>query len=85
MEALGPAVELLRLARPGGGTYFIEYRWPVGVFDSQAGGIPAGVLVHTESPDMAVPLSPDYGDSDTALVDMHPIPGSRRLSGRTPR
>jgi chitodextrinase len=75
MEALGPAVELLRLAKPGGGTYFVEYRWPVGVFDSQAGGIPAGVLVHTESPDMAVPLAPDYGDSDTALVDMHPDPG----------
>jgi chitodextrinase len=75
MEALGPAVELLRLAKPGGGTYFVEYRWPAGVFDSQGGGIPAGVLVHTESPDMAVPLAPDYGDSDTALVDMHPDPG----------
>lgn len=75
MESLGPAVELLRLAKPTGGTYFVEYRWPVGTFDSQAGGIPAGVLVHTESPDMAVPLSPDYGDSDTALVDMHPDPG----------
>jgi gametolysin peptidase M11 len=72
METLGPAVELLRLAKPGGGTYFVEYRASMGTFDS---GIAPGVLVHTESPDMSNPFSADYGDSDTALVDMHPDPG----------
>ena len=31
METLGPSVELLRLPKPGGGSYFVEYRWPIGV------------------------------------------------------
>jgi hypothetical protein len=72
METLGPSVELLVLPKPGGGNYFLEYRQPVGVFDLQAGPSAAGVLVHTESPDLADPLSAVYADSDTALVDMHP-------------
>jgi hypothetical protein len=72
METLGPAVELLRIAKPAGGTYFVEYRASLGTFDS---GIPPGVLVHTESPDMSDPFAAVYGDSDTALVDMHPDPG----------
>jgi chitodextrinase len=72
METLTGSVELLRLPKPGGGNYFVEYRRPIGVFDLQAGPSVTGVLVHTESPDMADPFSDDYRDSDTALVDMHP-------------
>ena len=72
MEALGPSVEVLVLPKPGGGHYFVEYRQPTGVFDSQAGPSVAGVLVHTESPDLSDPDPYNNGDSDTALVDMHP-------------
>ncbi len=73
METLGPSVELLRLPKPGGGSYFVEYRWPSGVFDAQAPAV-TGVLVHTQSPDLVDP-NPNYnGDSDTALIDMHPGP-----------
>jgi hypothetical protein len=68
METLGGSVELLILRKPGGGNYFVEYRQPSGVFDAQAGPSPAGVLIHTESPDVA-----NFAyDSDTALIDMHP-------------
>ena len=75
METLGPSVELLRLPKPGGGSYFVEYRWPSGVFDAQAPAV-TGVLVHTQSPDLVDP-NPNYnGDSDTALIDMHPGPDS---------
>ncbi len=69
METLTGAVELLRLPKPGGGIYSVEYRRPIGVFDSQAGPSVTGVLIHTESPDM---LDYHRGDSDTALIDMHP-------------
>jgi hypothetical protein len=72
METLGPSVELLIVPKPGGGNYYVEYRVPSGIFDTAAGPSPAGVLVHTESPDLADPTSPVYADSDTALVDMHP-------------
>src|SRR6185312_4181011 len=69
METLGPSVELLRLPKPGGGKYFVEYRRPIGFFDSQTQTPPVtGVLIHTESPDIANGIM----DSDTALVDMHP-------------
>ena len=69
METLTGAVELLRLPKPGGGIYSVEYRRPIGVFDSQTGPSVTGVLIHTESPDM---LDYHRGDSDTALIDMHP-------------
>jgi hypothetical protein len=72
METLGPSVELLRLPKPGGGSYFVEYRWPSGVFDAQAPAV-TGVLVHTQSPDLIDPIAD--GDSDTALIDMHPTAG----------
>jgi hypothetical protein len=72
METLGPSVEVLVLPKPGGGHYFVEYRQPTGVFDSQAGPSVAGVLVHTESPDASDPDPYNHLDSDTALVDMHP-------------
>ena len=75
METLTGAVQLLKVPKPGGGTYFIEYRRPIGVFDGQAGPAVTGVLIHTESPDLTDP-NPSYrGDSDTALVDMHPDGG----------
>ena len=71
METLTGSVELLRLPKPGGGNYFVEYRRPIGVFDSQAGPPVSGVLIHTESPDIISMFS----DSDTALIDMHPTGG----------
>ena len=71
METLTGSVELLRLPKPGGGNYFVEYRRPIGVFDSQAGPSVTGVLIHTESPDIVNMFS----DSDTALIDMHPDAG----------
>ena len=68
METLTGSVELLILPRPGGGHYYVEYRQPIGVFDSQSWPSPPGVLIHTESPDIVGFAS----DSDTALIDMHP-------------
>jgi hypothetical protein len=67
METLGPSVELLRLPKPGGGAYFVEYRRPIGTFDAQAPAL-TGVLIHTESPDIVNGVM----DSDTALIDMQP-------------
>jgi chitodextrinase len=69
METLTGTVELLRLPKPDGGIYSVEYRRPIGVFDGQTGPSVTGVLIHTESPDM---LDYNRGDSDTALIDMHP-------------
>jgi hypothetical protein len=69
METLTGSVELLKIAKPGGGNYFVEYRQPIGVYDAQGPSV-TGVLIHTESPDISDPLN--NGDSDTALVDMHP-------------
>jgi hypothetical protein len=73
METLGPSAEVLRLQKPGGGTYFVEYRRPIGFFDSQTPAV-AGVLIHTESPDLVDPNPSRHGDSDTALIDMNPGP-----------
>lgn len=69
METLTGTVQLLRLPKPGGGSYYVEYRRPLGFFDSQApqAHFP-GVYIHTESPQ---PLGTPNG-SDTALIDMHP-------------
>lgn len=73
METLTGSVQLLRLPKPDGGSYYVEYRQPIGVFDGQSGSPSAtGVLVHTESPDLTDPDIFVNGDSDTALVDMHP-------------
>jgi hypothetical protein len=71
METLTGSVELLRIPKPDGGTYSVEYRQPIGVFDSQAGPAVTGVLIHTESPDINDVFY--RGDSDTALIDMHPV------------
>jgi hypothetical protein len=68
------ATQLLRVPKPGGGNYFVEYRQPIGAFDGQSPTI-GGVLIRTESPDLSNPNPTIQGDSDTALVDMHPDPG----------
>ena len=36
METLSGSPELLRIPKPGGGNYYVEYRQPIGFFDSQA-------------------------------------------------
>jgi hypothetical protein len=74
METLVPgAVELLRLPKPGGGNYFVEYRRPIGYFDSQPPDI-TGVLIRTESPQIYT--DPSDPNADTALIDMHPTTGA---------
>ena len=71
METLvGGATELLRIPKPGGGTWYVEYRRPIGFFDSKAPAF-QGVYVRTASPDIVNGHIPPNG-SDTALVDMHP-------------
>jgi hypothetical protein len=69
METLTGSVELLRLPMPGGGSYFVEYRQPIGYFDSQPPAF-AGVYVRTESPEVL--SDPSNPNADTALIDMHP-------------
>ena len=49
METLTGSPEVLRIPKPGGGSYYVEYRYPLGFFDSQAPGL-QGVLIHTEAP-----------------------------------
>ena len=66
METLSGSPEVLRIPKPGGGSYYIEYRYPLGFFDSQAPAL-QGVLVHTDAP-----ADSDPNDPDTLLVDMHP-------------
>jgi hypothetical protein len=69
METLTGSAELLRIPKVGGGDYFVEYRQPIGFYDSQAPPV-TGVYIRTESPEVASdPVSPN---ADTALVDMHP-------------
>jgi hypothetical protein len=71
------STQLLRVPKPAGGSYFVEYRQPLGVFAGQAGSPTAiGVLIRTESPDLSSPNPGIQGDSDTALVDMHPTAGN---------
>jgi hypothetical protein len=70
METLTGAPEVLRIPKPGGGNYYVEYRSPIGFFDSQA-PVLQGVLIRTEAP------VSDPNDPDTALIDMHPgTPGN---------
>lgn len=73
METLTGSVELLRLPKPGGGNYFVEYRRPIGYFDSQAPDI-TGVLIRTESPQIST--DPSNPNADTGLIDMHPMTGA---------
>jgi Gametolysin peptidase M11 len=74
METLTGGPELLRLPKPGGGNYYIEYRRPIGYFDSQSPSF-AGVYIRTESPE--VDANGNTPNADTALIDMHPTTGSR--------
>jgi hypothetical protein len=70
METLTGSPELLRIPKFGGGNYFVEYRQPIGWFDSQGPPSASGVLIRTESPEIA--SNPVHPNADTALIDMHP-------------
>ena len=70
METLTGTPELLRIPKFGGGNYFVEYRQPIGFFDSQGPPFANGVLIRTESPEVA--SNPVHPNADTALIDMHP-------------
>jgi gametolysin peptidase M11 len=70
METLTGTPELLRIPKYGGGNYFVEYRQPIGWFDSQGPPFASGVLIRTESPLIA--SNPSHPNADTALIDMHP-------------
>jgi hypothetical protein len=70
METLTGSPELLRIPKFGGGNYFVEYRQPIGWFDSQGPPCASGVLIRTESPEVA--SNPAHPNADTALIDMHP-------------
>jgi len=69
METLTGTAELLRIPKAGGGNYFVEYRQPIGYFDSNPSPI-GGVLIRTESPEITT--SPTNPNADTGLIDMHP-------------
>jgi hypothetical protein len=66
METLTGTVELLRIPKLGGGNYYVEYRYPIGSYDSQA-PLLQGVLIRTEAPPRQM-----ANDPDTVLIDMHP-------------
>jgi hypothetical protein len=66
METLTGSVELLRIPKLGGGNYYVEYRYPIGTYDSQA-PLLQGVLIRTEAPPRQT-----ANDPDTVLIDMHP-------------
>ena len=70
METLTGSPELLRIPKFGGGNYFVEYRQPIGWFDSQGPPVASGVLIRTESPQIV--SNPSHPNADTALIDMHP-------------
>jgi hypothetical protein len=67
-ETLSGTPELLRIPKASGGSYYIEYRYPLGAFDSQAPAL-QGVLIHTEG---TAPSAGDANAADTLLIDMHP-------------
>ena len=67
LETLSGTPELLRIARANGANYYVEYRYPIGAFDSQAPGL-QGVLVRTEG---SAPSASDANAADTLLIDMH--------------
>ena len=65
METLTGTPQVLRIPKPGGGNYYVEYRYPIGFFDSQA-PLLQGVLVRTEA------TVTGLNAPDTVLIDMHP-------------
>ena len=83
METLGPSVELLASAQAR--RRLVLRRVPAADRRASIRRRPAvtGVLVHTESPDLVDPNPSHHGDSDTALIDMHPTAVSPPTSGRT--
>jgi hypothetical protein len=74
METLSGSVEVLRIPKAGGGSYYVEYRQPIGYFDSQPPAL-AGVYIRTESPEAVGDLA-NLNFADTALIDMHPTTGA---------
>jgi hypothetical protein len=72
METLAGSTELLRIPKAGGGSYFVEFRQPIGQFDGQSPPL-AGVYIRTESPEVAQGAA--NPNADTALIDMHPTTG----------
>jgi hypothetical protein len=69
METLTGTTELLRIPKAGGGSYYVEYRQPIGYFDSDPTPV-SGVLIRTESPEVL--SDPSNPNADTGLIDMHP-------------
>ena len=69
MELTPTTPEVLRIPRPGGGNYFVEYRRPLGYFDGHSPSF-SGIYVRTESPEVMQGVS--FPNADTALIDMHP-------------
>jgi hypothetical protein len=67
LETLSGTPQLLRIARANGANYYVEYRYPIGAFDSQAPGL-QGVLVRTDG---SAPSRSDANAADTLLIDMH--------------
>lgn len=68
METLTGSIGLLRIPKAGGGSYYVEYRQPIGYFDSAPTPL-SGVLIRTESPELA--SEPGDPNADTGLIDMH--------------
>ena len=62
METLTGTTELLRIPKAGGGNYFVEYRQPIGYFDSHPTAL-SGVLIRTESPQVASTRSNPNADA----------------------
>ena len=71
----GPRSRCCRLPKPGGGTTSSSTAGRSAYFDCAGAGVRAACYIHTESPDWRSPISTDHGDSDTALIDMHPGSG----------
>ena len=69
MELTPTTPEVLRIPRPGGGNYFVEYRQRLGYFDLQTPDI-SGVYIRTESPE--VMQGAGSPNADTGLIDLHP-------------
>ena len=69
MELTPTTPEVLRIPRPGGGNYFVEYRQRLGYFDFQTPDI-SGVYIRTESPE--VMQGAGSPNADTGLIDLHP-------------
>ena len=57
---------------PAAASYFVEYRWPDRRLRFAGAGSHAACSSTPSRPTWSTRISTDHGDSDTALVDMHP-------------